>query len=69
LSVLPAIAWTWLTFSGTYAVANVVRSICTVRQLPPAVYDAWTPRLVDGGKTEWKKPWNIENLGISMGIS
>jgi len=38
LSVLPAIAWTWLTFSGTYAVANVVRSICTVRQLPPAVY-------------------------------
>lgn len=37
-SVLPALAWTWLTFSSTYAVANAVRSLCTASQRNPAVY-------------------------------
>jgi len=37
-SVVPAIAWTWLTFSGTYAMANGVRSCCTAWSLAPAVY-------------------------------
>lgn len=45
-SVVPAIAWTWLTFSGTYAMANGVRSCCTAWSLAPAVYVAWATETV-----------------------
>ena len=52
-SVVPAIVWTWLTFSGTYAMANGVRSCCTAWSLAPAVYVAcFTPKPL--GKELWK---------------
>ena len=56
-SVVPAIAWTWLTFSGTYAMANAVRSCCTAWSVAPAVYVAWAETL--GSSVVWlgQCPW------------
>eukprot|EP00913_Durusdinium_trenchii_P009534 g8960.t1 len=37
-TVLPAIGLTWLTFGGTYATANAVRTICEENRWQPALY-------------------------------
>mmetsp|Transcript_47505 Transcript_47505/g.112987 ORF Transcript_47505/g.112987 Transcript_47505/m.112987 type:complete len:341 (-) Transcript_47505:248-1270(-) len=37
-TVVPAVAWTWLLFAGTYGMANSTRSVCDELRWPPALY-------------------------------